>query len=36
VRQVYDSDGNLVLFAGGRKHSQVLLGEEQVFCEGLA
>jgi len=33
--QVYDADGNLVFFAGGRKHSQVLLGD-QPFCEGLA
>src|SRR5262245_48282888 len=34
-RQVYDADGNLIFFAGGRKHSQVLLGD-QPFCEGLA
>jgi hypothetical protein len=34
-RQVYDADGNLIFFAGGRKHSQVLLGD-QPFCDGLA
>jgi len=33
-RQVFDADGNLVFFAGGRKHSQVLDGE-QIFCEAL-
>ena len=32
---VYDADGNLVFFAGGRKHSEVLLGD-QVLCEALA
>jgi hypothetical protein len=32
---VYDADGNLVFFAGGRKHSEVLLGE-QVLCDALA
>ena len=34
-RQIYDADGNLLFFAGGRKHSQVLLGD-QPFCDGLA
>jgi hypothetical protein len=34
-RQVYDANGNLISFAGGRKHSQVLLGD-QPFCDGLA
>jgi hypothetical protein len=32
---VYDADGNLIFFAGGRKHSEVLLGD-QVLCEALA
>jgi hypothetical protein len=34
-RAVFDQDGNLVFFAGGSNHSQ-LLGGEQVFCEALA
>ena len=34
-RVVYDADGNLIFFAGGRKHSQKLLGE-QVLCDALA
>jgi hypothetical protein len=34
-RQVYDADGNLVFFAGGRKHSEVIQGDE-LFCDGLA
>jgi hypothetical protein len=32
---VYDEDGNLIFFAGGRKHSEVLLGD-QVLCDALA
>jgi hypothetical protein len=32
---VYDADGNLVFFAGGRQHSEVLLGDE-VLCGALA
>ena len=32
---VYDADGNLVFFAGGRNHSEVLLGDE-VLCAALA
>jgi hypothetical protein len=32
---VIDADGNIVFFAGGRKHSEVLLGD-QVLCEALA
>ena len=34
-RQVYDADGNLVFFAGGRHHSEVIQGDA-LFCEGLA
>jgi hypothetical protein len=34
-RVVTDVDGNIIFFAGGLFHSQVLLGE-QVFCEALA
>jgi hypothetical protein len=34
-RQVYDADGNLIFFAGGRKHSEVIQGDA-LFCEGLA
>jgi hypothetical protein len=34
-RVVYDANGEIVFFAGGRKHSEVLLGE-QVLCEALA
>lgn len=33
-RVVFDADGNLVFFAGGRKHSEVLLGD-QVLCDAL-
>jgi hypothetical protein len=29
-----DTDSNLVFFAGGTKHSQVV--GDQPFCEGLA
>lgn len=32
---VYDANGNVVFFAGGRKHSGVLLGD-QVWCKALA
>jgi hypothetical protein len=32
---VTDADGNIVFFAGGRKHSEVLLGD-QVLCKALA
>jgi hypothetical protein len=32
---VIDANGNIVFFAGGRKHSEVLLGD-QVLCEALA
>ena len=32
---VDDADGNLVFFAGGRQHSEVLLGD-QVLCHALA
>jgi hypothetical protein len=34
-RQVYDANGNLIFFAGGRKHSEVIQGDE-LFCDGLA
>ena len=34
-RVVYDANGDLVFFAGGRKHSEVLLGA-QVLCDALA
>jgi hypothetical protein len=34
-KAVFDADGNLVFFAGGRKHSEVLLGD-QVLCDALA
>jgi hypothetical protein len=34
-RAVFDSDGNLVFFAGGRKHSE-LFGGDQVLCDALA
>jgi hypothetical protein len=34
-RIVYDEDGNIVFFAGGRKHSEVLLGDD-VLCDALA
>jgi hypothetical protein len=33
-RAVFDAEGNLLFFAGGRKHSQVLQGE-QIFCDIL-
>ena len=32
---VYDSNGDLVFFAGGRKHSEIFLGD-QVLCDALA
>ena len=32
---VYDEDGNLVFFAGGRNHSEELRGDE-VLCDALA
>jgi len=32
---VYDANGDLVFFAGGRHHSEVLLGD-QVLCDALA
>ena len=34
-RVVFDADFNIVFFAGGRKHSEVLLGD-QVLCDALA
>jgi hypothetical protein len=34
-RAVFDADGALVFFAGGRKHSQLLEGD-QIFCDILA
>ena len=34
-RIVYDPEGNIVFFAGGRKHSEVLIGDE-VLCDALA
>ena len=34
-RVVFDENGNLVFFAGGRKHSEELLGD-QVLCDALA
>jgi hypothetical protein len=34
-RVVYDANGNLIFFAGGRQHSEVLLGG-QVLCDALA
>jgi hypothetical protein len=34
-RTVFDSDGNLVFFAGGRNHSE-LFGGDQVLCDALA
>ena len=34
-RAVFDADGNLVFFAGGRKHSE-LFGGDQVLCDALA
>ena len=32
---VFDADGNLVFFAGGRKHNELIQGD-QLFCDGLA
>jgi hypothetical protein len=34
-RVVFDAAFNIVFFAGGRKHSEVLLGD-QVLCDALA
>lgn len=34
-RQVFDADGNLVFFAGGRMHSETL-GGDQVLCDALS
>jgi hypothetical protein len=34
-RAVFDAEGALLFFAGGRKHSQLLEGE-QIFCDILA
>jgi hypothetical protein len=34
-RAVFDADGNLVFFAGGRNHSE-LFGGDQVLCDALA
>jgi hypothetical protein len=34
-RAVFDADGNLVFFAGGRKHSE-LFGGDQILCDALA
>lgn len=34
-RTVYDFDNNLLFFAGGRNHSEVL-GGDQVLCDALA
>ena len=34
-RAVLDADGNLVFFAGGRKHSE-LFGGDQILCDALA
>jgi hypothetical protein len=34
-RIVYDQEGNVVFFAGGRKHSELLIGD-QVLCDALA
>ena len=34
-RLVLDADGNVVFFAGGRNHSEELLGD-QVLCDALA
>jgi len=34
-RQVFDADGNLLFFAGGTKHSEVLSGDAPL-CVGLA
>lgn len=34
-RAVFDANGNLVFFAGGRNHSE-LFGGDQVLCDALA
>jgi hypothetical protein len=34
-RVVFDVDNNLLFFAGGRNHSE-LLGGDQVLCNALA
>jgi hypothetical protein len=34
-RAVFDSDGNLVFFAGARNHSE-LFGGDQVLCDALS
>jgi hypothetical protein len=34
-RVVYDADGNVVFFAGGPKHNELIQGD-QLFCDGLA
>jgi hypothetical protein len=34
-RRVYDLNNNRLFFAGGRKHNEVLLGE-QIFCDALS
>jgi hypothetical protein len=34
-RVVYDAQGDLVFFSGGRKHSELFLGDE-VLCDALA
>jgi hypothetical protein len=34
-RIVYDQEGNVVFFAGGRRHSEILIGD-QVLCDALA
>jgi hypothetical protein len=34
-RAVFDADGNLVFFGGGRKHSE-LFGGDQILCDALA
>jgi len=34
-RTVFDSNGDLIFFAGGQKRSQLLLGD-QLFCDVLA
>lgn len=34
-RVVFDANGDLVFFAGGRKHSELFLGD-QVLCDALA
>jgi hypothetical protein len=34
-RAVFDAEGSLLFFAGGRKHSQLIQGE-QIFCDILS